>query len=635
MSARHGRYEIRGTRPDGTHLAKDELLGREVALHVAPEAEATRLRHLAAVMGAVSSPYVLHVLDLGVADGQVHLAVQLAPGERLDALLARLGPMPVGLAADLASQVAAGVDDLHRAGVTGVDVEPASVWVQDARTMPHVYLVGLDDATAPGSPVGAVARDEITRVARLFAACLAGSATLPPADVEAPPQTPYADRVNALLRRARDGGFATARDLSSALVELAEPAGTGGAVAGGAAAQPRRRWALVGAGVAALALVGGGVTWWALDGEPAAGDDPAETASSAVPMDTDHDGLADLVWRDETTSSAKRDDRTLLRARSAGDRFRPVHHTRWRSDTALVGDVDGDGLNDLVSVGLHRFEEATPVVQARLGSEDRTADRTILRQSLALPVSYYDGTQLMTPHDHMVDADHDGDLDLVRLFVGGEPRKVGKASVALNDGTGRFEAPTEWTYDPAPDDLAVSSTHFADLDGDGRVELVLVQWSEGDDALRVLDLEDGSFTERLLWRRESVAGGEWTTGDFDGDGAHELVGHQAGYEGEPVNLWLAGLDGEEFSLEKVLEFPNEPFTYFDPELQAGDFDGDGDDDLAALFAPSTDAEEYDLRVWISDGSTFAEPVSWGTWEAGHDVYGDPGPAGRGAVGRQQ
>lgn len=156
----------------------------------------------------------------------------------------------------------------------------------------------------------------------------------------------------------------------------------------------------------------------------------------------------------------------------------------------------------------------------------------------------------------------------------------------------------------------------ADLDGDGRQELALVHFSDGELRLSILEDADGEFG-----RVESVLAGDWSelvhvalaAGDLDGDGKDELLlGYSLSYQA--VIALVREVDGSmQVDEGSARSFPTQ---YTDsvllPRMRVGQLDYDGPAEIALVL------NEHSLPGWSSP----SEPLG-STWhvldDLGHDL----------------
>jgi hypothetical protein len=257
--------------------------------------------------------------------------------------------------------------------------------------------------------------------------------------------------------------------------------------------------------------------------------------------DVNGDGLDDVY-----VGGAKWQAGVLLLQRRDGT-FRQSPVTVFQADSlhedvdAAFFDADGDGDLDLyvVSAGNEFWGQQAPL-QDRLyvndgrGRYERSVDR--------LPPFFANGA-CVVPGDF----DGDGDLD---LFVGSRvlTRRYGvmpRSYLLRNDGAGRFEDVTE---DLAPG-LAlagmVTAAAWADYDGDGRLDLIVVgEWMP----VRVFRRENGRFVDRTDEAGLAGTNGWWnsvTVTDLQGDGRPDLVlgnlglnSHLRASRDEPARLYV-------------------------------------------------------------------------------------------------
>ncbi len=271
----------------------------------------------------------------------------------------------------------------------------------------------------------------------------------------------------------------------------------------------------------------------------------------------------------------------------------------WTTDMQ-VGDIDGDGDLDVVipnGSGLHWYENplsggGDPAVDAwrehRIGSEgqdnhdvelgdlngDGRLDVLTRRKRgggtfVWLQESPLDWTQVTASSRNgegsaLGDLDGDGDLDI-----------AADGSWLENQAGG-----TTWLehrFDPgAPGDVGV---HIADLDGDGRNEIVLAPSESSSGVLawyRSDTPRSGAWTKRIVDGSVSFLH-TFKTADMDGDGDLDLVTAEMHQSSDPdeVGIYFNDLAGgrEENWAQQVVA------TSGSHNLRVGDFGNDGDVDI--------------------------------------------------------
>jgi serine/threonine protein kinase len=136
--ARLGGYTVTGLLGTGgmgeVYRARDERLGRDVAIKVIAQALASETKELhrfereARALAALSHPNILGIFDFGEQDG-VHFAVMELLGgttlrERLNG-----GPLPWRTAVAIASAVAMGAATAHARGIVHRDLKPENIFL--------------------------------------------------------------------------------------------------------------------------------------------------------------------------------------------------------------------------------------------------------------------------------------------------------------------------------------------------------------------------------------------------------------------------------------------------------------------------------------------------------------------------
>ncbi len=231
------------------------------------------------------------------------------------------------------------------------------------------------------------------------------------------------------------------------------------------------------------------------------------------------------------------------------------------SVAVVVGDVDGDGDLDMLSVNWNDTN--------RLWLND--GQGSFFNSGLSL------GSD-SSADAAFGDVDGDGDLDMALMSW------FGTNTMWLNDGTGSF---TDSGQSLGSNNS--SNVTFGDVDGDGDLDMVVANHLVGD---RVW-LNDGSgvFADsgQLLGNAEAE---NVTLGDVDGDGDLDLA---VANWNDNNRIWLNNGAGVFTDSGQALASTN------NRDVELGDVDGDGD--LDAVIA----VDGAGNQVWLNNGSgTFAD-----------------------------
>jgi len=155
-----GRYRIIGELGRGAtgtvYRAIDPLIERTVAIKTLttslPEdvLNTVRERFLreAKSAGRLSHPNLVTIYDVGVEGEIAFIAMELLEGQSLQRMLRQQGRLDFALAADLAAQIAEGLEHAHRHAIVHRDVKPANVIVSPAG---HAKLTDFGVAYVPSS----------------------------------------------------------------------------------------------------------------------------------------------------------------------------------------------------------------------------------------------------------------------------------------------------------------------------------------------------------------------------------------------------------------------------------------------------------------------------------------------------
>ncbi len=151
------------------YRADDLRLKRAVALKFLPAEAAAdklyrqRMLNEARVASQLNHPHIGTVYEISEEGESPFIAMELVSGESLKDMLRR-GPLPPDSLAELARQIAEGLQEAHQAGVTHRDIKPANIMV-DARRRVKILDFGLAVMSERGRGAGETVEAFVTRTA--------------------------------------------------------------------------------------------------------------------------------------------------------------------------------------------------------------------------------------------------------------------------------------------------------------------------------------------------------------------------------------------------------------------------------------------------------------------------------------
>jgi hypothetical protein len=223
-----------------------------------------------------------------------------------------------------------------------------------------------------------------------------------------------------------------------------------------------------------------------------------------------------------------------------------------------VGDVDGDGVGDIVVGGSGTLDLAI----LRSNRDDPAARRLEVYADAA----WTDARRLA-----LVDVNDDGRIDIVQALGNGASGALRVWSMRDPRGRRVFARPAS-----LPTAFAVADVHAGDIDGDHLLDLVASSLGTNQVGIRH-GMGRGRFTAETV-RSTGVVPNWFAVGDLTGDGLADLVSSQG--LNAPTSLEVqAQLPSGQFEGSAQLGTADRPQA-----MRIGDIDGDGDDDLLVLHA---------------------------------------------------
>ncbi len=257
-----------------------------------------------------------------------------------------------------------------------------------------------------------------------------------------------------------------------------------------------------------------------------------------------------------------------------------------RSGSINFADIDGDNDQDILITGQTlAFDRIT-----RLYLNDGQGNFSTVN------TAPFNGVYLSSVA--ITDIDADEDQDILIAGVDSDNNKVTK--LYLNDGEGNF---VERTGNPFVG-VDMGAIAFADIDGDGDEDVLLMGRSGSSDGVAKLYRNDGmgSYTEIMNTMLSGVNSGSASFADVDGDDDQDLLITGTRNFVRMSNLYLNDGEGNftlvsDAPLEKVL-FSSAAFS---------DIDGDGDQDI--LITGQGDDFNRTAKLYRNDGTGIFTPVS--------------------------
>ena len=301
--------------------------------------------------------------------------------------------------------------------------------------------------------------------------------------------------------------------------------------------------------------------------------------------DVTGDGKPDMVISGWTVNTGNSSGRIFILEIDPKEGITDIQWTENEGTAApWVEDFDGDGVDEIMSIGFYDF----PVAPAPTIYFDNGLDNGKLI-----------GPSIDSHESSLVDYDNDGDLDVVAIAYN---NVNGLISLYENTGDG-------FVHSYLPKDMESyfatgSSIEYADLDGDGQGEFIVGDFA-GDGGIAILKLNnDDTFYNSPDWRKVLEIRPYFEQSVFDGINSIFSSSNPSATEDDIIKL-----------------------RSHDIVLKAIDIDLDGDLDILNSTSIWHDSQSLGvLQILINDGSgNFSDETDERLWnyslaaEASHDL----------------
>ncbi|HYE02248.1 MAG TPA: FG-GAP-like repeat-containing protein [Phycisphaerales bacterium] len=198
------------------------------------------------------------------------------------------------------------------------------------------------------------------------------------------------------------------------------------------------------------------------------------------------------------------------------------------------------------------------------------------------------------PNTDVADVNGDGRLDLVLFNYLNGPNRF---EVRLNNGDGTFAAPVTTVI---PGSAFARMYDFADLNGDAREDAVIAISPGGDNLMVMLGTLSGGFAFHSTLASGGAVSYPLALGDMNADGHTDIVANA----GSGISVRLG--NGDATFAPPIISGATQGTA---GELTLGDVDGDGDlDVISRSTLASTDSALSYYSVSLNDGSGTLSPL---------------------------
>ncbi|MGZ3115464.1 FG-GAP-like repeat-containing protein [Streptomyces sp. H62] len=290
----------------------------------------------------------------------------------------------------------------------------------------------------------------------------------------------------------------------------------------------------------------------------------------------DADGTT-VLWESGTTAPG---GKAVLQNRGDFVIYNALNESQWGAGTTVRHDYDGDGRSDLAD--WYDYGDGHDEIHAFPATSDGGFDSPV--HGWVTAAGNYTASNMKRVTGDF-NGDGRGDVAAVYGYSTGEVALI----TWLGNGDGTFRSPLHSWKATSGWNFSRMTVNAGDFNGDGRDDVaVWYDYSDGSDKLHTfLAKADGGFTSPFAsfaraegWTASSM---KFATGDYNGDGRDDLAALYGYSTGEVKFITFPTTPNGGFDQTAVHGWSTTGWSFDSASVHSGDFNGDGRDDLAAWY----------------------------------------------------